>query len=447
MASSNFLPSSAINKFIALRSLAKLSLPTASAPISTSSSRSSKKPRIDPVSPVTPSSPLPKQYPHLTVSASRPHVASTFHSTNNNPARSSSSTSSSPAPRTRTPTIPKRIPPTLSLVVKKDHLPKHIDLPTFVPREYDPLPAPGSEDTYKCIASSRLIQKTALVKALVDPDCGRVSLVERDFEYLRYMSPDTRQGLDGSSPVEADLILDEHTAILFHPLGDLGQASGLDVEGGLKTFVATLARIGPRYTNLWLIFEEYYSPAYLVTAGSIRTTAGMHHAPSVPLPILARPNPYTGPTMKYLSQFMAWVPSTQTRTRWLSRIRCPSGHQSLQTKGCNVQQQAFGMQDPGQSMDEISFETQVLFASDERCAARMVRAIGEGIVRRIDRAHERFLGAFRIFNPFSIQLILSLCSLKEFFAMDHQQRCKTVGRFIDPDVLAIFDKVVATPMS
>ncbi|KAF9549997.1 hypothetical protein EC957_002058 [Mortierella hygrophila] len=477
MASSNFLPSSAINKFIALRSLAKPSLPTAPAPISTSSSRPSKKLRVDSVSPVTPSSPLPQQYPHLSVSPSRPHIRSTFHSTNNNPARSRSSTSSSPAPRTRTPTIPKRLPPTLSLVVKKEPLPKHIDLPTTVPREYDPLPAPGSEETHKYIASSRLIQKTALVKALVDPGCGRVSFVERDFEYLRCMTPDTGQGLDGTSPVEADLILDEHNAILFYPLGDLGQASGLDVEGGLKTLVATLASIGPRYTNLWLIFEEYYSPAHLVTTGSIRITTGMQQAPSVPLPILARPNPYIGPTMKYLSQFMAWVPSTQTRTRWLSRISYPIGHQSHQTKRSNVQQQSFGMQDPGQSMDETPFETQVLFASDEWCAARMVRAIGEGIVRRIDRAardgvrkdedgwqdaeewlwrdwlndqdstHERFLGAFRIFNPFSIQLILSLCSLKEFFAMDHQQRCKTVGRFIDPNVLAIFDKVVATPMS
>lgn len=196
------------------------------------------------------------------------------------------------------------------------------------------------------------------------------------------MTPDTAQGRDGTSPVEADLILDEHTAILFHPLGDLGQAAGLDVEGGLKTLVATLARIGPRYKNLWLIFEEYYSPAHLVNAGCILITTGMQQAPSVPLSILARSNPYTGPTMKYLSQFMAWVPSTQTRTRWLSRIHRPNGHQSHQTKG----QQPFGMQDPRQAMDETPFETQVLFASDERCAARMVRAIGEGIVRRIDRA-------------------------------------------------------------
>ncbi|KAF9292223.1 hypothetical protein BGZ88_006457 [Linnemannia elongata] len=270
------------------------------------------------------------------------------------------------------------------------------------------------------------------------------------------MTPNTEQGRDGIYPVEADLILDEHTAILFHPLGDLGQAAGLDDEGGLKTLVATLARIGPRYKSLWLIFEEYYSPAHLVTSGSIRITPGMHQAPSVPLSILARPNPYTGPTMKYLSQFMAWVPSTQTRTRWLSKIHRFPGHQSHQIKEGNGQQQAFGMQDPGEAMDEIPFETQVLFASDERCAARMVRAIGEGITRRIDRAardgirkdedgwqnaeewlwrgwlndqdstHERFL---------------------EFFAMDHQQRCKTVGRFIDPSVLAIFDKVVATPLS
>lgn len=83
------------------------------------------------------------------------------------------------------PTIPKRLPPTLSPVVKKEPLSKHIDLPTTVPREHDPLPAPGSKETHKYIASSRLIQKAALVKALVDPDCGRVLLVERDFEYLR----------------------------------------------------------------------------------------------------------------------------------------------------------------------------------------------------------------------------------------------------------------------
>ncbi|KAF9152520.1 hypothetical protein BG015_005121 [Linnemannia schmuckeri] len=484
MASSNFLPSSAINKFIALRSLAKPLPPTAPSPVPTSSSNPSKKPRTYSVSPVTPTSLIPQQYSRHSVSRSGSHAGSTLCASNNNSVRSYSSTASSPALLNRSLIVPKRppslpSPPLLSLVVKEEPLEKHIDLPTPVPREYDPLPAPESQETHKYIASSRLIQKNALVRAIVDPDCGCASLVERDFEYLRDVTPDTMQGWDTTSPVEADLILDEHTAIIFQPLGDLGQAAGLDVEGGLKALVATLARIGPRYKNLWLIFEEYYSPAHLVTAGNIRAT-GMQRAPSAPpLSILARPNPYTGPTMKNLSQFMAWVPFTQTRTCWLSRIHHSLlGHPSHQTKVGNARQQGpFGLQDPGQAMDEIPFETQVLFASDERSAARMVRAIGEGIVRRIDRAakagirrdedgwqdaaewlwrdwlsdqdstHERFLGAFRIFNPFSIQLILSLCSLKEFFAMDHQQRCKTVGRFVDASVLAIFDKVVATPMS
>lgn len=310
---------------------------------------------------------------------------------------------------------------------------KHIELPTTtVPREYDALRPPGSEETHKYIASSRLIQKTALVKALLDPDCGRSSFVERDFEYLRVtklkyfgiftrecmlfclirfdsnpisvsltmllkaMTPDAAHGQDATSSVEADLILDEHTAILFHPLGDLGQATGFDVEGGLKTLVATLARIGPRYKNLWLIFEEYYSPAHLVITSSTTITSGIRTAvgqrvSSAPLPILARPNPYSGPTMKHLGQFMAWVPSTRTRTHWLSRIHRQLGYQQSHqtTKGGDVrqqQQQPFGIQDPGQAMDDITFETQVLFASEEHCAARMVRAIGEGIVGRIDRA-------------------------------------------------------------
>jgi hypothetical protein len=98
--------------------------------------------------------------------------------------------------------------------------------------------------------------------------------------------------------------------------------------------------------------------------------------------------------MKYLGQFMAWVPYTQTRTQWLSRIHWASGHQQYHqtTKGGGFQQQQqqqqqpFGMQDPGQAMDDIPFEIQVLFASEEHCAARMVRAIGEGIVRRIGQA-------------------------------------------------------------
>ncbi|KAK3847238.1 MAG: hypothetical protein J3R72DRAFT_486045 [Linnemannia gamsii] len=358
-----------------------------------------------------------------------------------------------------------------------------IDLPMTIPRAYDVLPPPDSKETHKYIASSRLLQKTALVKALEDADCGRVSLVERDFEYLRDITPDTAQGQDATSLVEADLTLDEHTAVIFHPLGDLGQAAGMDVKAGLNTLVATLALIGPRYKSLWLIFEEYYTPVSLTTSTNFRSgdntkSRSLPRAPLIPAN-LTRPNPYTGPTMTYLSQFMAWVPITQTRTRWLSRIRHSTKPRTSQQQQQQPQQQqqSFGVKNPGQAMDEVPFETQVLFASDERCAARMVRAIGEGIVRRIDRAarngvrrdedgwrdaeewlwrdwlndqdstHERFLNAFRLFNPFSIQLILSLCSLKEFFAMDHQQRCKTVGRFIDHNILAIFDKVVATPIS
>ncbi|KAF9108187.1 hypothetical protein BGX29_002711 [Mortierella sp. GBA35] len=466
LASSHFLPSSAIGRFMALQTLAKGSQPTS--PSSSSSSRPSKKPRNDSTTTVATPVPsptlsrLPRHHQQQAVSRAGSQTGSSRYATNL--ARSTSAT-------TRTVTTQNRIPPAVMNEPQTQRIsgqaprPQYIELPTTTPREYDPIPPPSSEETYKYIASTRLLQKTHLVRALLDPDCGRISLVERDFEYLKAITPDTVQCEDTTLLVEADLVVDEQTAIIFYPLGDIGQAAGLDADGGLNTLVATLARIGPRYKVLWLIFEEYYSPAFpmnyttataashfyrapsslLSSSTSSRNPAAVSRAPSA-TSILMRPNPYTGPTLKQLIRLMAWIPFTRTRSSWLFNIHRPGsggvggdGGQSHrhQVKESTAQQ-SFGMSDSARGMDNVPFETQVVFASDERCAARMARAIGEG-------THERFLGSFRLFNPFSIQLILSLCSLKEFFAMSHQERCKAVGRFIDPNILAIFDKVITTP--
>ncbi|KAG0243142.1 hypothetical protein BGW41_002782 [Actinomortierella wolfii] len=97
-------------------------------------------------------------------------------------------------------------------------------------------------------------------------------------------------------------------------------------------------------------------------------------------------------------------------------------------------------------------QVRVLFASSEETTAMMIRRIGDGLVRQIEEAaraglrrehdgwrngdewlsrdwlnqqdstHERFLSAFQIFNPFSVQAILSLCPLREFLGMSTQQR-------------------------
>jgi hypothetical protein len=152
--------------------------------VSTASTRPSKKLKADSVPSVCASSPKPQQYPFQPIPSSGSRAESTYHSTN--PTRSGSPTANSPVLLKRTPILLKRPPLPLSSVVKNEPLRKHIELPTTAaPREYDALGPPGSEETHRYIASSRLIQKTALVKALLDPDCGRASFVERDFEYLR----------------------------------------------------------------------------------------------------------------------------------------------------------------------------------------------------------------------------------------------------------------------
>lgn len=53
-----------------------------------------------------------------------------------------------------------------------------------VARPYDPLPVP-SQEIHRYIVSTRLLQNTAIVRALLDPECGRSQLVERDVDYLR----------------------------------------------------------------------------------------------------------------------------------------------------------------------------------------------------------------------------------------------------------------------
>lgn len=60
-----------------------------------------------------------------------------------------------------------------------------------VVRPYDALPAP-SQEIHRYIASTRILQNMAIVRALLDPDCGRARLVERDVEYLRVNAPIVR---------------------------------------------------------------------------------------------------------------------------------------------------------------------------------------------------------------------------------------------------------------
>ncbi|KAF9185268.1 hypothetical protein BGZ51_002743 [Haplosporangium sp. Z 767] len=257
-------------------------------------------------------------------------------------------------------------------------------------RSYDRLQPPGPE-THRYIASSRILQNRALINALVDPECGGVQLVERDFEYLRVLLP-TDTSNHTTARVEADLVLDEDTAIVLYPLRELGQATIQDSNAGLNELLATLARIGPRFKVVWLLLEEYTWSSTTAISRQRRSSTAVERCSSVSRfgscsgstpTLVSRINAFAGPVTTQLNKLMAWIPLTHDRQHWRSRMtnRIEIQQDFAHPKGvCDQLLSAL------KGADEFKFETRVLYASDERYTARVARAIGEGIVARINSA-------------------------------------------------------------
>ncbi|KAG0032641.1 hypothetical protein BGZ81_010365 [Podila clonocystis] len=351
------------------------------------------------------------------------------------------------------------------------------------PQTYQP-PPPNSSERHRYIASGHLLQNTGLVRALRDPACAHADLVERDFAYLRNILPPTTKNRD-TTCVEADLVLDEHNAVLFYPLRLLGQAcisssarSSSTTTSGLEELVCCIARIGPRYRVVWVVLEEYnWTPRTIATTPRL-TNAFMDQtakkrqsspallASSLPgqsVQRVVRINPYIGPVMDGLTTLLSWATVCHNQNTWMSKL-------PTHGEGDTYPSVTLGR---GQKR----FQTQILFAADERGAARMVRSIGDRILGQIQEAveqgvrgerdgwqsreewlwrewlneqestHERFLCSLQVFNPFSAQLILSLCRLKVFLAMSHNERVRTVGQFVDGETLATFQKMVNQPLN
>ncbi|KAF9334874.1 hypothetical protein BG006_001345 [Podila minutissima] len=341
-------------------------------------------------------------------------------------------------------------------------------------------PPPNSSESHRYIASEHLLQNTGLVRALRDPACAHADLVERDFSYLRSILPPLTKNRD-TTRVEADLVLDEHNAALFYSLRLLGQASLSSDTGsssGLEELVYCIARIGPRYKVLWIVLEEYnWTPrtrattphltnAFMDPTAKKRQVSPAFLASSLPRQSPAQRaikiNPYIGPVMDGLTKLLSWVTVCHNQNTWMSKLPTHTG------EGDTYPSITLGR---GQKR----FQTQILFAADERAAARMVRSIGDRILGQIQEAveqgvrgerdgwqsreewlwrewlneqestHERFLCSLQVFNPFSAQLILSLCRLKEFLAMSHSERVRTVGQFVDGETLVTFQKMMNQP--
>ncbi|KAF9116598.1 hypothetical protein BGX27_001007 [Mortierella sp. AM989] len=357
-------------------------------------------------------------------------------------------------------------------------------------RPYDPLPPPATSDIHRYIISTRLLQNTTIVRALVDTNLGRAELVDRDVEYLRVFLPE-ETSRRSTTRVEADIILDENNAVILYPLREIGQSTAQDPDAGLNELVTILGRVGPRYKAVWLILEEYswarLAPSVTKSDRSIpresfakedgkdrptiesttikdnyqegRTESTSDIKPDTAINGVVRLDPFAGPVIVQLNKLMAWIHTTHDQESWWAR---QSQHTPLNYhNSCHLQS---ALQDPFLSaftgIGELKFQTRVLFASDERCTAWMSRAIGDGIATTIERSaragvrreedgwQDREEWVWRDWlNERDSTLILSLCSLKEFMGMDHKQRVKTVGKFIDHKVLAIFDKIITSPLN
>ncbi|KAG0258870.1 hypothetical protein BG011_003006 [Mortierella polycephala] len=460
--SSQFLPGSVIDRFLALHSLGR---GTSTSPAQSSTSPPNSTGRISTkrqkLSPAIPT----KHPPHTRTPLRHPLSSLTNQYT----------TTSGPKSKVQTDTTGCSGTESLACATALDHRDNNNALACTVfstepVRSYDRLQPPSLE-THRYIASSRILQNRALVNALIDPECGRVQLVERDFEYLRMLLP-TGTSNHTTTRVEADLILDEDTAIVLYPLRELGQATIQDSNAGLNELLAVLARIGPRFKTVWLMLEEYTWSSTAAASRQRRSSTAVEGCspvswfgsfPGSTPALVPRINAFAGPVTAQLNKLMAWIPSTHDRQHWRSRMTNRIEPQQGFYHPGNVHDQLLSV---FKGADAFRFETRVLYASDERYTARIVRAIGEGIVTRInsavaagvrrdedgwcsgkewlwrdwlndvDSTHERLLGLFQLFNPFSIQLILSLCSVKEFLAMDHRQRVRTVGKFIDVEILS-----------
>ncbi|KAF9899696.1 hypothetical protein BX616_002891, partial [Lobosporangium transversale] len=388
-----FLPSSAVDRFRALHKLGKYPQSLTPPPCMLSS----------------------KQYRPLNKSEKiLPSIATAAASSQTSPSTSKSS-SSLPYNGVR-PSVSKIGSRALLQEDIKENIISSRDNKANAFRSYDPL-LPPRPDTYKYIGSTRLLQNTRLVRALFDPQCANIQLVERDVEYLRAFLPNTLPNRL-TTRIEADIILDEKTAIILYPLREIGQSTAQDPNAGLNELVATIARIGPRYKALWLILEENNNnrikacdrsnglPVSYITnidrGGSSAFT--MMASPAAALngkeTIMTRVDPYPGPVTVQLNKLLAWLPFTYNRCGWQRR----QSNAMNNDDSCGYQRrwdhqgpQGYYLAPPLPhelpDVNELEFEVKVLFASDEQCAAWMARAIGEEITTRIE--NEKRMGIRR----------------------------------------------------
>ncbi|CAH1761554.1 6324_t:CDS:2 [Entrophospora sp. SA101] len=252
------------------------------------------------------------------------------------------------------------------------------------------LPAPTT--VHKYIISSRLLQNNRLLTALRSDNC-KVELIERDFEYLKtFLSDDYYEQQKNLNYVEADLILDERTAMIYFPLNKISQIQIF------TQFLNTLTRLAQKYSNFYLILENY-------------TRKNNNNSDDMMIELSTTPYLFTLPTIKALAN--------------LSSL--PSIHILYSTS------------------EEMSARL-----------ARLIGDVGDGNgwknrqqwesrdwMITEESLHENFLTCFTPFiNPFTAQMILTATNLREFLAMSHLERRELIGDWIDEERLIQFNEIV-----
>nr|CAG8605701.1 9653_t:CDS:2 [Entrophospora candida] len=282
------------------------------------------------------------------------------------------------------------------------------------------LPAPTT--VHKYIISSRLLQNNRLLTALRSDNC-KVELIERDFEYLKtFLSDDYYEQQKNLNYVEADLILDERTAMIYFPLNKISQIQIF------TQFLNTLTRLAQKYSNFYLILENY-------------TRNNNNNSDDMMIELSTTPYLFTLPTIKALANLSS-LPSIHilysTSEEMSARLARLIGDVcATKCENFNNNNNLIVIDDDGNNYDSIGN------SGDGNGWKNRQQWESRDWMITEESLHEKFLTCFTPFiNPFTAQMILTATNLREFLAMSHLERRELIGDWIDEERLIQFNEIV-----
>ncbi|CAG8527483.1 4840_t:CDS:10 [Ambispora gerdemannii] len=277
---------------------------------------------------------------------------------------------------------------------------------------YTHLPIPITTHTY--IISSRLLQNRAFVTALRSEDC-KVELIERDFEYLRTTLPDN---VSTTQHVDADLILDEESALIFLSLLQLSQQNSASNKKSSTEAALSILHLHKKYANLYLVLETY--------AWNQKSNDSIKSS--------LIPYPFTSPNQKALNELLVILESCECNVEiFFSSREEISARYARMIGDCCAEK--CNSDDGGEGERQTNYPAKG-WKSRRQWESRQWMATEESL-------HERFLTSFSpLINAFAAQIILTATTLSEFLRMTHKERIDLFSGWIDETRLAKFDETI-----